>query len=410
MEATLKAALSRLVERDQDMLLQHGATTSSPGAVKGLVLIAELGLAPSQLPLNILAEEPTPAVDDPWAWCERLADTASASLGVTIHVASASLRRLTTGPQPLAAALFTMPPNPHDRGVFDALFVQYGVQAPTLSFDLSNAAEDVVVFRFGGVSAPPARLLPNGVEAIEPTRAIPHDADVLGYTVDPVYGGLWPLVTTATAERLSKSGSSGRYGAARFLLRALLAEIQCRLGWYPPRGWVRPWWVWTWPWREPVAAALDEQRAAVFRWLLADRATVHHADPISEGVARGLASGRRLVPDLVAEARLALQGAVLGPVLVDTAVTTIVAAPNEIDKCLDASSPWPLLDRYPGLRLDPRTQILVVSAAVRSRVQQLMRPLADTVLVAAAEELSRIALQPPRDLVDEAGREIAGEA
>jgi hypothetical protein len=402
-EATLKAALSRLVKWDQDILLPQAVSTAYPMAAKGLTLAAELGLAPSQLPLNRVGTDMTPGVDDPWAWCELIADTASTHLAITIRLARATLRRITTGPQPLATALFTMPPNPNDRGILDALFLQHGIRAPTLSFEVTDAVPaEVVVFSFGGVGSLPVRLLPDGVEVIKPGRMTPPPADVLGYAVDPVYGGPWPVVTAATAERLGEPTSPERYGAARFLLRALLGELQCRLACCWHKESASSWWYaasrhW------PVAADLSVQLDAVFRWLLADRATIQYADPISEGMARGLASGRRSVPDLVAEARLALHGGVLGPVPVEAEMVMIVPAADEVDMCLDGSSPWPLLDRHQGLQLDPRTQVLVVPTAARDRIQRLMRPLADVVLVMATEELSGVVVPPPRDLVDNTG-------
>ena len=94
---------------------------------------------------------------------------------------------------------------------------------------------------------------------------------------------------------------------------------------------------------------------------------------------------------------------------IETEMMLIVPTRTEIESCLGASSIWPLLDRYPTLRTDPRTQVVAIPAAARDRIQRLLRALADTVLVVACEELSRVALPPPAELMD-VGHDAAGNA
>ena len=211
-EATLKAALPRLVQHDRDLF---GPVTTGVTERQGLALAAELGLAPSQLPLGDVAIEQAPdAREDPWVWCELMAQAASDRLGVTIQLNRGSLRRITTGPGALAPEMFVSDSQPRTRGIFDALFAQYGARVPALAFELTDAApDDVVVFRFGGIGRSPVRLLPDGVEAIKPGPETAPTADIVGFAIDPVYGNTWPLVPTTSAERLP---SPGRYGPARF--------------------------------------------------------------------------------------------------------------------------------------------------------------------------------------------------
>lgn len=380
LDSTLRADAAKLVRLDSESvaprLMASGGVGGSVGAVsEAVALAAELGVPPSHL----AAAGPLAAgsAADPDALAGDLVTVALAGcppeLAVEFNVTT--LRRLTTG---LAAHRFAA----GGPGLHRAMFLDYGVLLPAAKLTLADIPESVVRFSIGGVRTPVHLVLPESqvVLAVPPAQ-LPADVGARPF-LDPLYGAAWSVVDLP----LDDQPGVEAFDATDLIVRALRAELRTRLALWPPRAAELhlPWL------SRPDDGAPHSTTDTAIRWLLAAQTTVQPRARLAEALVGAAADRVTGVTDLVARLRAMLGGAVLGPVATATAAQVVRVDAEVARAVAEGNSPDPLVARYPEITETASQVVVRCPARWRRAVERALRPLADTVVVAADEELAAV--------------------
>ena len=292
-----------------------------------------------------------------------------------IEANSATLRRLTTN-----GRILRRENSPLDY--MEVLFSDYGVRPPFASLRATDQPESVVRFRFGSSSTPAHLVLPDTqtVLMVHPDK-LPTDSGARPF-IDPAYGEVWSLIDLPADVTWPPDA---QLDPVALLTRSLLGEMKIRLPLWSPTFAELP--AFESPWFDDERLHLDEANGAL-RWLLSAQASVHLLPRIMEGVVTAAAEGVRGPTATAARLRSFLGRAVLGPLAASSNYTLIEVNGPVASEAAESGSPVPLLKQHPTLTT--ATEQLVVSCPRpwRRDVEYLLRPLRDTVVVAADEELA----------------------
>ncbi|MEO7941927.1 MAG: hypothetical protein ABIR34_00860 [Marmoricola sp.] len=365
----------------------HGADPIWPSA--------QLGVAPVRLADSTLLD--TSPERDPFLACENVLQ----ELGIeeeapVIEMNEETLRRLTTSPN-LERAWSQNPPGPSttlgtSMGIATALWSVFGIPSPgfVLSVD-PNLPTSRYRFRFGEIVTSPYLLLPDDVVALTCADPDTETAIAMGWTLDPVGGGWWPLVATDWARTLPEP-QRAYFDSVGLMMRTLFSEMQARLArWSSATSALDE----VTLLREPLASDLRRLLPAVVRWLLADGVSVAQPGPVVEGVARALASGDRSTKGAIAAARRQIGGAVLGYVPPEHPVAELHLDPVATEAAATSGSVQPLLDAHQELLFSTLSLVAVCPREHRIVVAGLLRPLGDAVRVVSPEEIADAVVRLP---------------
>lgn len=392
LDTALRADLAGLVRADSGTIAQQLTAANGRGAAPlevvtdAIMLAAEHGIAP----------RPTDEARDPLAdgideWPDVLSERlARAWLARTpprpiIEAHPSTLRRLTTGESSLRMQQIA---GPGSRGLMDSLFLDYGVRPPPVSLRSADQPESVVRFRFGSNCTPHHFVLPDSqaVLMIHPDLLAPRRARPF---VDPATGEIWSLVELPLDPAWPRAIV---FDPSGLVIRALLAEMKTRLA------------LWSPSWAEIPAFDRAEvnlgllhldMASAALRWLLSAQGSVHLVARLAEGVIAAAAEGAIRPAAIAMVLRSFLGRAVIGPLDASSNYTLV-----EIDGALareavkDGSS-TPLLGRHPILTAATGQLLVSCPGHGRREVESLLRPLSDTVVVVADEELARLPCAAP---------------
>ena len=288
----------------------------------------------------------------------------------------ATLRRLTTGPRPLAADLLRggVAAKPSTRGIQDELWSDHGVVIREIALRFDSLPDDIVCWSFGPVRGLPALLWSDELVVV-PTG---EPDGVAGWVIDPLTGRQMPLVPADVGMPVPENTKP----AAWYALRAMMADAMCRLALYASGD------AHVWPLRGALATRAARVLPSLRRALLADRGTVQLNEPLLEGIVECLAAGREEVSAIVGRTRAVFGSGVLGPVPVAMPYMAIELTDSLCQEALSSDSIDVLVAQHPSLVCSLLTSVVVCPTPARSGIQRLLRPLIDSVLVVGQSELT----------------------
>jgi hypothetical protein len=389
-DVALRADVAGLVRADREAIARGrigpGTTARPLGTVsEAIVIAAEHAVVPRPL----AGTEDLPGDDAPGGpdtLAERLVRSwlAAAPPTPTVEASAATLRRLTTGPARLRREHMANEAR-GPRGLMNDLFLDYGVRPPAVSLRVVDLPESLVRFRFGECRTS-AYLVPADSQAVvtlDPAL-LPPDS-VVPFT-DPAYGKTWSLVELPVDPEWPQASE---LDPAAVVIRALLGEMKTRLALWTP----------TWDelqtfaglWLDYDRLNLDDAGAAL-RWLLSAQGSVHQRARLTEAVIEAAADGVEGPAAVADRLRSRLGRSVLGPLAASISFTPVAVDDALAREAVEKGSSGPLLETFP--ELTAATDQLVVSSPAlwRREVECLLRPLSDTVVVAAEEELAQLPL------------------
>jgi hypothetical protein len=389
-DTALRGDMAGLIRAERDAVargLLEGRDTA-PSRLEDLAeavaLAAEFGVVPGPRadPTSLLR---LGAGDGPDLLAEGLTTgwLANAPPQPTIEAHPATLRRLTTGERPLRRDHMANA-DPGPRGLMNDLFLDYGVLVPGVALRTADLPDSVVRFRFGSCRTA-AYLVPDDSQAVltmDPVL-LPPDSGARPF-LDPAYGERWSLVDLPVDPSWPPAS---QLDPAAVVIRALLAEMKTRLGLWSPTWDQLP--AFNWPWLDRDRLHLDEAEAAL-RWLLSAQASVHMLARLTEAVIVAAAEEIRGPEAIARRLRSILGKSVLGPLASSPEYRLLWVGEAIASEAVDRRSASPVLEEFK--ELTRATEQVVVSCPGRWRreLQCLLRPLSDTVLVAADEELAQL--------------------
>jgi hypothetical protein len=389
-------SMGMLMDRDSGEVSPAGATVNEFAHIAApLRLAARLGVAPNRLE-SIWSGEISPDQGSHYS-CENLLQELNLDQEApVIELNEATLRLITTSPN-LLRSWSLSPPGPTTSlgttvGLAAALWNVYGVAAPGCELVLNpQIPSQRFRFRFGEIATVPYHLLPDDVVALTYLDPDSEPPDPLGWTLDPVGGGWWPLVPVSWVRALPAPGH-GYLDTIGLLMRTLYSEMQTRMArWYSLSSAMDELTLLDEPLRGEVRARLP----MVTRWLLADGVSVGQPGPVLEGVARALASDDPSVESLIRHTRQQLGGAVIGHAPPEHPLVVVPLDPAACEAAASSRSPEPLLTAHSELETSTATLLAVCSEQYQLAVADLLRPLVDVVRVVSAREIEHAAIHLP---------------
>ena len=390
-DTALRANASGRIRADSEAIAQYlieAGGTAAPrleAVREAVTLAAEHGGIPR--PVAGVADLLGDAADEgPDGLAERLVQgwLVEAPPQPTIEAHPATLRRLTTGERRFRREHMANPRAP--RGLMNDLFLDYGVRPPAVSLRAVDQRESVVRFRFGASSTATHLVLADSQAVLTVSPELLPPGSGARPFIDPAYGETWSLVELPLNPAWPPAIV---LDPAAVVARALLTEMKTRLALWSPTWEQLPTFSWAWVDRDRLH--LDEAGAAL-RWLLSAQASVHLLARLTEAVVEAAAEGLRGPAAIAGRLRSMLGRSLLGPLDTSFDYTPLGIDSSLASEAIERQSPSRLLNRHPELTSTIGQLVVSVPSPWRRELECLLRPLSDTAVVIANEELDLLPL------------------
>lgn len=277
-------------------------------------------------------------------------------------------------------------------GVSSALWTMYGVDLGPIRLGIDPSIPvDRFRIRFGEITTSAHALLPVDVVALRGQPGWLDGGDILRWTLDPIGGEWWPVVSEQWRWQAAEEGIPFLDTVA-MITRTLFAEIQMRLARWPAHRTAERW---LGGLADPLRTQLAEAMPGVVRSLLCDGVCVGQPAPVIEGMMRGLVSADPSEAGLVNATRKVLGPAVVGLTPPEYVVERLTLDSAALDQAIGTDSVQPLLAAHPELLSTTVTHLVVCPESHRAAVAEMLRPLLDVARVVTAEEIADAALNLP---------------